>query len=106
METKTQKPIIARLLESIKGYNPLRVYLFGSYARGESDELSDIDIVVIKETKLNFFDRFTEIVKFLNVPKSIDALVYTPDEFEKMREEGNAFVEMVLEEGILLYERH
>lgn len=105
METKTQKPIIARLLESIKGYNPLRVYLFGSYARGESDELSDIDIVVIKETKLNFFDRFTEIVKFLNVPKSIDALVYTPDEFEKMREEGNAFVEMVLEEGILLYER-
>ncbi len=34
---------------------------------------------------------------------AIDILVYTPAEFEAMQQEGNAFAEMVVEEGRLIY---
>lgn len=105
MKTVERNPIILNLLESIKRYNPLKVYLFGSYVRGDADEISDIDIVIIKETGLTFFERLKELIKFLDIPKAVDALVYTPEEFDKMQDDGNAFIEMVLEEGVLLYER-
>lgn len=100
----TQKPVINNLVSSIKEYKPLKVYLFGSYAKGEADESSDIDIVIIKETGLGFLERLKEVIRYINVPKSVDALVYTPEEFKKMQDEGNAFVEMILEEGVLIYE--
>jgi len=35
----------------------------------------------------------------------VDILVYTPKEFARMQREGNAFVEMILEEGSLIYDR-
>jgi predicted nucleotidyltransferase len=41
---------IQRLLEALERYSPERVYLFGSWARGEADELSDLDVVIIKRT--------------------------------------------------------
>lgn len=95
---------VRRLLLAIAPYNPERVYLFGSYARGEEDLLSDIDIVVIKETRAPFFDRLREVTSLFPPNLGhIDVLVYTPEEFEAMRREGNAFAEMVSEEGRLIY---
>ena len=38
---------IQRLVEALRAYQPERVYLFGSWARGEEDDLSDLDVVVI-----------------------------------------------------------
>ena len=35
----------------------------------------------------------------------VDALVYTPEEFARMLDEGNAFAQMIAEEGWVLYER-
>jgi len=32
---------VRQLLEALRSYQPQQVYLFGSYARGEPDELSD-----------------------------------------------------------------
>ena len=34
------------ILESLKQYNPLFIGLFGSYARNEQTDISDIDILV------------------------------------------------------------
>jgi len=36
---------------------------------------------------------------------AIDILVYTPDEFQKMVSEGNPFLEHVLKEGKVIYEK-
>ena len=44
------KKKVQRLMKSLLHYEPERVYLFGSWARGEEDELSDLDVVVIKKT--------------------------------------------------------
>ena len=83
-----------------------RVYLFGSRASGEADELSDIDIVVIRETEQPFLERLSDLAVVL--PKrgpAVDALVYTRDEFAEMLERSNALAETVMEEGRLVYER-
>ncbi|HEV8717558.1 MAG TPA: nucleotidyltransferase domain-containing protein [Candidatus Binatia bacterium] len=97
---------VRQLLEALRSYQPQRVYLFGSYARGEADELSDLDVVVIKHTVQPFLERLRELSKLL--PASIggvDVFVYTPEEFATMLADGNAFAEMVAEEGRLIYKQ-
>lgn len=95
---------VKRLIEALQPYEPEEVYLFGSWARGEEDDLSDMDIVVIKRTQVAFFDRLREVQRLLPAGLGgIDVLVYTPDEFAAMRENGNAFAEMIVEEGRLIY---
>ena len=43
--------VIPDILEKIvAGYAPQKVILFGSYAYGEPDEDSDIDLLIIKDT--------------------------------------------------------
>ncbi len=97
---------IDELREAIRPYAPERVYIFGSVARGEDDELSDLDVVVIKRTAAPFFDRLREVARLL-LPASlgaVDILVYTPEEFAEMQRDGNAFACMIAEEGCLIYE--
>lgn len=96
--------LIDKVLSALRPYNPEKVYLFGSWAAGEQDELSDLDLVVIKETDVPFFARLREVGRM--IPTSLgglDVLVYTPAEFEEMRRAGNAFAEMIVEEGNLIY---
>ena len=77
-----------------------RALVFGSVARGEADEWSDLDLVVIAETERTFFERFREFDELYEVWPRLDLLVYTPAEFGRMVEEENPFLLRVLEEGI------
>ena len=104
MERREARPKIRRLIDALRSYQPERVYLFGSWARGEEDELSDVDIVVIKRTGLPFFDRLREVGKLLPAGiGGVDILVYTPEEFAAMRREGNAFADLIAEEARVIY---
>lgn len=97
---------IERIVEALAPCQPECIYLFGSWARGEADELSDVDLVVIKESALPFFDRAHEVARLL--PSSaggVDLLVYTPKEFQSMLAGGNAFAEMIVDEGRVIYGR-
>jgi predicted nucleotidyltransferase len=97
---------VQRLMKSLLHYEPQRVYLFGSWARGEEDELSDLDVVVIKKTDSSFFDRLRDIASLLPLDLGgVDVLVYTPDEFEMMQRQGNAFAEMLNEEALVIYDQ-
>ena len=97
---------VRQLVKSLLPYQPERLYLFGSWARGEEDELSDLDLVVIKQTTDPFWDRLREAARLLpSEIGGVDILVYTPDEFAAMQREGNAFVEMIIEEGRLIYDQ-
>lgn len=97
---------IRRIVEALRSYEPERIYLFGSWARGEADELSDVDLVLIKRTDAPFFDRLREAARFLPPEAgAVDLLVYTPEEFAAMQREGNAFAAMIIDEGRLVYER-
>ena len=51
--------------ERIKGYGVRRIDLFGSYARGEERQKSDIDILVEFEKGKKTFDNYMGLVLFL-----------------------------------------
>ena len=82
-----------------------RAIVFGSYGRGNADEYSDIDLVIIKETDIPFLDRFRDFDGLFRVtPKALQVLVYTPGEFNDMRDRGNPFILNVIEDGVIIYE--
>lgn len=100
--TPERRQLANEILARLSAYEPRQVILFGSFARNESDEISDIDLLIIKETDEDFFSRIRKVMQILDLRTSIDILVYTPVEFEKMKERGNVLIETVLAEGIVL----
>ena len=92
---------LGKILEKLRRDKSVKlVLLFGSLARGEVSEGSDIDLIVVKETKKRFLDRADELYKDIGV--AADILVYTPEEFERMKK--RFFIKKALEEGVVLYE--
>lgn len=96
---------IDRVVRGLMAYEPEKIILFGSMARGDADEYSDIDLIVIKDTKQRFVRRLVEITAFLPLDTAVDVLVYTPKKLDAMLAEGNPFIEHALEEGKVLYEK-
>ncbi len=104
MKSRESTAKIRQLVEALRPYRPECIYLFGSWAREEADELSDVDLVVIKHTSDPFFDRLRKVAELLPAEVGgVDLLVYTPEEFAAMRREGNAFAEMIAAEARVLY---
>lgn len=77
--------------------------LFGSYAEGRRDLFTDLDIIVIMDSDMDFIQRTANLYQVLNVGVDLDLLVYKPDEFEKMRTRG--FVRQALKSGQVIYEK-
>ena len=87
-------------------YGVQKAILFGSFARGEPSRRSDIDLILVQTTTRRFLDRLDGILHDLNKASpgpSVEALVYTPGEFEQMKNRG--FVSRALKEGKVLYEQ-
>ena len=83
-----------------------RVILFGSHARGQADENSDVDLFIIARSNLPRFKRSRELYKlFRPYPFGMDLLVYTPEEVERGMRSSVSFVSTVLREGRTLYVR-
>jgi len=93
------------VLRRLAPYKPAKVILFGSFSRNESDDVSDMDLLIIKETEEDFFSRIRRVWDLLGLKPMVDVLVYTPAEFKAMKERGNALIETVVEEGLVLYEQ-
>lgn len=59
------------------------VYIFGSFAMGNPEPLSDIDLIVVTPTTLPFHERHRLFAQIYGVWPRIDLLVYTPEEFAR-----------------------
>ena len=88
----------------LEGGRAERAIILGSYARDEADEYSGVDLVIIKKTDLPFLDRYTDFNSLFRVtPKALQVLVYTPEEFDSMRDTGNPFINDVIKDGVAIY---
>jgi predicted nucleotidyltransferase len=77
-----------------------RAILFGSYAEGRRDLFTDLDILIVMDSPLDFVARTAEMYRYLASPVDMDLLVYTPDELARHRERG--FIRQALEKGTLI----
>ena len=68
------------------------VYLYGSFARGDFHEGSDIDLIIVGEFEGKMPQRIKEVLDLTALP--VEPLVYTEAEFEQMKE--RSFLEEVL----------
>lgn len=105
MATLPNETISALTKLLIKAAQPTRILLFGSYARGNASEDSDVDIMVVEQ---NLQDRLTEMVRLNRLLRSLDVpvdlLVVSEEKFNYWRDTpGNVYYEAAAE-GKVLYE--
>lgn len=62
-----------------------KAFLFGSVARGEQHELSDVDAIFVMDTHERFHKRIGFVLDHYDGVLPIEPLVYTPEEFERMK---------------------
>jgi predicted nucleotidyltransferase len=92
-----------RIVSIFEPFQPKKVILFGSEARGDLDEMSDLDLIVVYETEKPFLSRLKELYLNWDIPRAVDILAYTPMEFETMLNES-FFLQDVLKESEVIYE--
>lgn len=98
---KITKKIILEIKKFKKEINADKIILFGSYARGEADEHSDIDLILVsKEFEgKDFHSRFKGLWLKWNLDLPVDFIPFTPKEFNKLKKQVS-IVSEALKEGI------
>lgn len=104
-----KQPTVAEVTDALspvfQRYGIVQAVLFGSHARGEASDRSDVDLILLQRTKKRFLDRYEGIQLDLNLAIQdvpVEALIYTPEEFETMK--NRPFLQQALREGRIIYE--
>jgi uncharacterized protein len=93
------------VMQISRNYAPEKIILFGSLATGHVAFASDIDLLVIKETDKNPWQRTREVNRLFDHSAPIDLLVYTPEEIKNRIEMHDFFIMDIMEHGKVVYER-
>ncbi|MGB9633135.1 MAG: nucleotidyltransferase domain-containing protein [Chloroflexaceae bacterium] len=100
------RAIVERL---VADYQPERIVLFGSFAAGEPDADSDIDLLIIKTTTESPLERRVRVRRLIADPERrvpFSPLVLTPEELERRLALGDPFYQDILAHGKTLYVRN
>jgi predicted nucleotidyltransferase len=103
----TSDPVINDVLERlVRAFNPLKIILFGSRARGDARSDSDVDLLVVMPDGT---DRRAAAVamryRLADMPIAKDIVVTTPDEISRRRHVVGSVLGPALTEGKVLHER-
>lgn len=102
----SQRKINEVVNKIVENYNPEKIILFGSYAKENQSEHSDLDLLIIKDSNLPRYKRGREVWKYLwgsMIP--MDIIVYTNKEFNEDKDVRFTFINNVHRTGKVLYER-
>ena len=108
--TENYIPLILKRLEKI---NPYKIILYGSYAYGEPNAASDIDLLVVTNSddlprtyreKSDLYLKTASLIRDLQRQISIDLIVHTKAMFQKFIKLGSLFSQEIVRKGIVLYE--
>jgi len=102
-----KREIIVRAIEKIKKYyKPQKIILFGSFAWAKPTKDSDVDLLIVKKTKLKHRERSLTVRRMIseeNALIGIDILVYTPEEIAERLRIGDSFISKIFKKGEVLY---
>ncbi len=84
---------IKEALHGLKGVN--FAFIYGSYAKGEEEIHSDVDVIIIGDIDMDKLDGLVmDLDKKLG--RTINYLVYSPEEFSAKRQAKDSFLKSVL----------
>ena len=87
----------------IQGFNPEKVVLFGSYANGQPDESSDVDLLVIMPCTGKAARLAAKITAHLRPGFPVDILVRDPMTLKHRLSLGDPFLQELMDRGRVLY---
>ena len=99
-----QKAIDQVVDQIVEKFKPRKIILFGSYARGNPRPESDVDMLVVMDTKLKDVKQAIEICQQIEYRFGLDLIVHTPNYLAKRVKMGDWFLRDVVKEGKVLYE--
>lgn len=89
----------------VKEFNPDKVILFGSYARGEQREWSDVDIMVVMPFEGRYFKKLTEVRSRTRPAFDLDLKLAAMSDLTARYKEFDPIARDVLDHGKILYDR-
>jgi predicted nucleotidyltransferase len=90
----------------VEGFDPEKIILFGSHARGTGGPDSDADLLVVMPVEGSKREVAIKIeIKLAGIGMPKDVIVATPEEVERYRDITGTLVYPALREGRVLYER-
>ena len=109
--TQITDSIIGQMVKAlVEEADPEQVILFGSRARGDSREHSDVDLVVVEaepfgpeRSRHKEMLRLRRALRPFRVP--VDVLVYSQEDVDYWRDSLNYVLARALREGRVMYER-
>ena len=98
--------IMENIIQLKRQGNIREIYLFGSVARGDQDEQSDVDILIVIDncSEDDYIKYKKEYASILQIPVSWISL-YREKKILKMHEKGSYFLWNLKQEGKVLYSR-
>lgn len=94
------------IVDSVTGAMPTdAIVIFGSYARGEATDDSDVDILVLSPLNgLELRNRSVDAgLEMWDLDKRTDFLAYNTDRFNQMLSDGWSFARNVSKDGVVIY---
>jgi len=106
MYTPLENTIKEAVNRLVNKFNPEKIILFGSQARGTADEKSDIDFLVICSFSGNRYSLLVDMDRALKgLIFARDIVVLTPEEYETNSKIIGTIARPASIEGKILYER-
>jgi len=106
VQNSTKRYIQQMVKRIVTQFQPDKVILFGSHARGQAGLDSDVDLLVVMPVSGSKREKAIEIAVALHdIPVAKDVIVVTPDDFEWRRKIVGTIERPAARQGKLLYER-
>ena len=86
-------------------FSPEKIILFGSYAYGEPNQDSDVDMLVIMPHQGNAREKAFEIRSAFPREFPLDLIVRSSEELQKRLSMNDFFLKEITERGKVIYER-
>jgi len=85
--------------------HPKKIILFGSYARGDANEHSDLDLMVIEPAITDEYQAMTLGRRAVgNIETGVDVLVYDQETFKDRADWCSSPIHWAIKEGKVLYD--
>src|SRR5947199_6965473 len=85
-------------------FDPQKIILFGSYARGTATEDSDVDLMIVMPHRGPGYEKATEISTAVQIDFPSDILVRSESEIRARLKINDYFIQDIIEQGKVLYE--